>query len=389
MTMSLSRCSRDCAARRRTQLSVRSKHARRCQLGARRTGAPGKMCAVRRVLHILPHRGGGGETYIDLLMGLDGYAHARAPLSAGRTPASAAASLPLRWPRLLRAARDADIVHSHGDVASTLVLALPHGRPLVVTTHGLHFLRRATGVRLAVAQRSMRAVAGRAARVLCTSQAEHDELAELLGAALAPRLVVARNGVAASMPRDGEQRAAIRAQLGLADGDVTALFLGELSARKAPLLAAEAARRAGSDGAPIVLLVAGDGPQAGELHAQASAAVRPLGFRDDSARLLAAADVFVLPSSREGLSFAVLEAMANGLAIVVADGPGNPEAVGDAGVVVAAGDVDAFASALRRLAQDRGERERLGAAARERARSVFSIERMLGAVAAAYADALR
>ncbi len=99
-----------------------------------------------------------------------------------------------------------------------------------------------------------------------------------------------------------------------------------------------------------MLLVAGDGPQADEVAGLASRAIRPLGFRRDVDRLLVAADIFVLPSTREGLSFAVLEAMAQGLALVVSDGPGNPEAVGDSGIVVPAGDVDAWAAALAALA---------------------------------------
>jgi glycosyltransferase involved in cell wall biosynthesis len=349
----------------------------------------GKIAAMARVLHILPHRGGGGETYIDLLAGIDGFTHSRAPLSAGRTPLSAAASIPLRWPRVALAARRADLVHAHGDVAAVLALPLLRARPSVVTTHGLHFLRRATGARRVVFERAMRAVAGSAARVVCTSQAEAGELAALLGAGLAERLVVVRNGVALPAPVTAQARAATRAELGLGDGDVGVLFLGELSERKGVLVAVAAARAAAGDGAPVVLLVAGDGPQAAEVGAQASAAVRPLGFRADPERLLAACDVFVLPSEREGLSFAVLEAMAAGLAIVVADGPGNPEAVGDAGVVARAGDVGALAAALGALALDPGRRAALGAAARERARVEFGLDRMLAGVAGAYADALR
>jgi glycosyltransferase involved in cell wall biosynthesis len=346
------------------------------------------MAVIARVLHILPHRGGGGETYVDLLMGIEGFEHARAPLSSGRTPASAAASIPLRWRQLALAARRADLVHAHGDVAAMIALPLLRAHPAVVTTHGLHFLRRATGARRAVAQRALRAVAGSATRVLCTSQAEHDELAALLGQARAARLAVVRNGVASPSSVAPAERAATRAELGLAAGDVAALFLGELEPRKAPLVAVEAARRAAAGGAPLVLLVAGDGPQAGLVRARASPAVRPLGFRGDPDRLLAAADIFVLASEREGLSFAVLEAMASGLAIVVADGPGNPEAVGAAGVVVPAGDVRALTAALRSLALSPAERARLGAAARERARTEFGLEAMLAGVAAAYAAAL-
>lgn len=346
------------------------------------------MVTVTRVLHILPHRGGGGETYIDMLEDLAGFEHGRAPLSAGRTPATGALSIPRNWPAIARAARRADLVHAHGDVAAALALPLLRARPSVVTTHGLHFLRRAMGVRLAVAQGAIRAVVGSTAQVLCTSHAERDELAELLRPALRERLTVVHNGIAAVEPVSEQERAAIRAELGLQPADVAALFLGELEPRKAPLIAVEAASRTAAEGAPLVLLVAGDGPQTAAVRARASPAIRALGFRDDPGRLLAAADVFVLPSEREGLSFAVLEAMAHGLAIVVADGPGNPEAVGEAGIVVAAGDVEALAAALRELTLDAALRARLGSAARDRARHAFGTRRMLDVVAAAYAVAL-
>lgn len=343
---------------------------------------------MARVLHILPHRGGGAETYVDALDGLAGIDHERVALSRGRTPLSAALSLPAGYPAIARTARRADLVHAHGDVAAVLALALLRTRPSVVTTHGLHFLRRSRGARRAAVVVALRAVARSAACVLCTSEAERDELSELLGPAYARRLRTVHNGIAPPPPVDPAARAVVREQLGLADRDVAALFLGELEARKGPLVAVAAARRAASAGAPLVLLVAGDGPQADAVRASASSVIRPLGFRRDPLRLLAAADIFVLPSEREGLSFAVLEALGHGLAMVVSDGPGNPEAVGDAGIVVPAGDVGAFASALGALAGDHARRARLGAAARERVRTSFGVEQMLAGVADAYELAL-
>ncbi|MBW3652705.1 MAG: 2-C-methyl-D-erythritol 2,4-cyclodiphosphate synthase [Actinobacteria bacterium] len=177
---------------------------------------------MARVLHILPHRGGGAETYIDALEEIAGLEHRRVALSRGRTPLSAAFSLPAGYPSIARAARDADLVHAHGDVAAMLALALLRARPSVVTTHGLHFLRRSTGARRAAVVAALRAVAHSAAWVLCTSQAEHDELAELLGAPSAQRLRTVHNGIAPPPPVDAATRAAVRDQLGLTDGDVAA-----------------------------------------------------------------------------------------------------------------------------------------------------------------------
>ena len=138
----------------------------------------------------------------------------------------------------------------------------------------------------------------------------------------------------------------------------------------------------------MVLLVAGDGPLAGEVAARSGPAVRPLGHRADPERLLTAADVLLLPSSREGLAMAALEAMAHGVATVVSDGPGNPEAVGHAGVVAPVGDVAAWTDVLVELAGDRDERARLGRAARARVAAEFGVERFRAGVAAAYDAAL-
>jgi glycosyltransferase involved in cell wall biosynthesis len=323
------------------------------------------------VLHVLPHRGGGAETYIDLLEALPGTTHERFALSTSRRPRGAARSIPGRYPALVRAAREADIVHVHGDAAAILSLPL---RPEVITTHGLHLVRR-TGR----AVRAAFTAAVAASRVtLCTSRVEYDELRVLLPARLHSRLDVVVNGIA--LPDMGA-RAAARAALGLADSDVAGLFLGELSERKDPLTAARAAQAAGP---PFVLLVAGSGPLEGELRALG---VRVLGYRDDPDTLLAAADVFVLPSRREGLSFAVLEAMGHGLAMVVADGPGNPEAVGETGRILPAGDVHAFAAAFRELAADTTARAALGQAARDRVATEFTVERLRAGVAAAYTRA--
>ncbi len=339
------------------------------------------------VLHVLPHRGGGAETYLDLLEGLEGFEQERVALSAARSPLRAAPSIAAQWPRIALRARRASVVHAHGDAAAILALPLLGRRPSVWTTHGLHLLRRAQGPAARAVVAGARAAVARTSVTLCCSAAERSELSALVPPALHSRLAVVPNGIAPISP-DAGLRAAARAELGLAPGVAAALFLGQLEERKDPLTAVRAARSAVSGGAPLELLVAGEGPLAAQVHDAAGPGVRALGFRSDPERLLAAADIFVLPSRREGISFAVLEAMGHGLAMVVADGPGNPEAVGDAGIVLPAGDVDAFAAALGGLAREPERRAALGAAARERVAGEFTVGRLREGVRAAYEAAL-
>ena len=82
-----------------------------------------------------------------------------------------------------------------------------------------------------------------------------------------------------------------------------------------------------------------------------------------------AADLFVLPSYQEGMSIALLEAMASGLPVVVTEAGGTPELVtrGLNGEIVPWGDVEALARALTALVEDDAARARMGAASRQRA----------------------
>src|SRR5690606_20106659 len=100
-------------------------------------------------------------------------------------------------------------------------------------------------------------------------------------------------------------------------------------------------------------VVAGDGPERQRLESQAATAgvqddVRFLGNRSDIPRLLAAADIFVLPSLWEGLPLAVLEAMASGLPPVVTRVGGNAEIIedGKSGLLVPPADTQALAESL-------------------------------------------
>lgn len=343
---------------------------------------------MRKVLHVLPHRGGGAETYIDLLERLPGYAHARVPLSVTRSRLAGVPSVASRLGLVRRLAADAEIVHLHGDMAAMLAARTLRGRPLVITSHGLHRLRRSTGLAGLLVRRRLAGAVAASARTICIAADEVRDLRAALPPSLHGRLALVPNGVPLPAPRTEEGRRRARRELQLPEDGVVALFVGQLEERKDPLGAIDAVEEARRRGAPLTLLLAGSGPLEARVRARHGAAARALGHRDDLDRLYAAADLFLLPSHREGMSFALLEAMAHGLAPLVADGTGNRETVGAAGVVFAPGDRAALAARLTELAADGERRAALGAAARERVERQLSLERFLAGTRAQYEAAL-
>jgi glycosyltransferase involved in cell wall biosynthesis len=307
---------------------------------------------------------------------MEGYRFERVFLAGASKPSEAARAMPRTYWNIFRSA---DLLHVHGEVAAAICLLALGARTSVVTLHGLHLLRRSSGVKHLAAETNLRVVTRAANRTICVSRAEREEARMLLGERQEGRLAVIQNGVELPAPPTSVEREAARAELGVAPSAVAGIYLGSLDPHKEVLTAARAAIEAGRDGLPVVLLVAGDGPQRAELERLAadSGAVRQLGYRRDIGRILAAGDFFVLPSLREGLSFSLLEAMALALPPVVSDAPGNPEAVGEAGIVVSRGDVAGFAAAFRRLAASSGAREQLGEAARERVSRLFRRDEMV------------
>jgi glycosyltransferase involved in cell wall biosynthesis len=107
--------------------------------------------------------------------------------------------------------------------------------------------------------------------------------------------------------------------------------------------------------------------------------------RDDVERVMAAADVFVLPSTKEGFSNALIEAMASGLAIVATRVGGNDEAVRDRqdGLLIEPLEPDQLLLAGERLLTDAALRRRLARSARERAKE-FSLDKMIEKIEALY-----
>jgi glycosyltransferase involved in cell wall biosynthesis len=138
-------------------------------------------------------------------------------------------------------------------------------------------------------------------------------------------------------------------------------------------------------------LIVGGGPQRRELEETAHAyrlddKVRFLGHRDDVPRLLAAADLLVLPSKYEGLPNIVLEAMRFRKPVVATAAPGTTELVvdGQTGRLVPVGNPQALAAALRAVLNDPAEAHRLGEAGRARVETRFTAAAMIDQFARLY-----
>jgi glycosyltransferase involved in cell wall biosynthesis len=141
------------------------------------------------------------------------------------------------------------------------------------------------------------------------------------------------------------------------------------------------------------LVIIGDGEERAALMSLAqdlgiAEAVVWTGFRQDIPRLLAAMDVFVQPSSNEGLSLSILEAMAAAKPVVITDVGGAREAVSDkeTGLLVQPGSVEDLAKAMDSLLVDSSHGVTLGLAARESVSRQFGAARMAADYGEVYAD---
>lgn len=297
----------------------------------------------------------------------------------------------LRLARLMKARR-IDVVNGHnpsGALYGTLAARLA-GVPVALRTeHSIHYPGR--GSRLYGPVEGL--LTRLADRVICVCEAARASHAGRF-ASLADRFVTVPNGIAATAA-PVRPRVETRAALGLAPDQPVALTVGSLTPQKSQdvLLRAMAAARARAPGA--VLLVAGEGRLREPLLALHAAlglgeSVRFLGARTDVPDLMEACDVFVLSSSREGLSVTLLEAMRAARPAIATAVGGNAEAVADGatGRIVPVGDVEAMAGALAELLGDGARRAAFGAAGRERWRERFTAERMVGATEALYREAL-
>ena len=307
----------------------------------------------------------------------------------------------LRLARLIRRVRP-HILHTHtakaGAVGRLAALVAGDARPPIVvhTFHG-HVLRgyfdpvRTAGFRLLE-----RWLARSTTALVAVSPQVRDDLVSL-GVAPRERFAVVRLGI------ELEQRVAVerngrgesRRILGIGPDRFAVGWIGRMTGVKRTDDVLRAFRRLRDRGVEACLCMIGDGPDrpAVERRAHELGIMRDtlfLGYQEEVAPFYAAFDAMILPSINEGTPVSAIEALAAGRPVVATRVGGVPDVVrdGEDGFLVEAGDVDALAERLARLASDPELRERLGAAGRARVVPRYSVERLVDDVDRLYRSLL-
>jgi glycosyltransferase involved in cell wall biosynthesis len=287
-----------------------------------------------------------------------------------------------------------DLVHAHQYTPFfyALTARLCYRRPPVLfTEHGRHFPdyprpKRKVANRLLLERRD---------RVVGVGHSVRHALIDNEGIP-GGRVQVIYNGVDLSPFANGVHgRSTVRQEMGVGPEDLVILQVARLDPIKDHATAVRALEQVLPHRPNARLVFVGEGPQRAEIEAFVrqrglEGQVRLMGLRTDVARLLPAADVFLLTSVSEGIPLTLIEAMAARLPVVATRVGGVAETVEDGrtGLLAEAGDAAALAERILRLAGDRALAVEMGRLGRERALALFSESQMHAGYSQLYRDML-
>lgn len=304
-------------------------------------------------------------------------------------------STPLHLTRLATPVlAEADVLHLHEFRTLENVLLTPLaqrlGVPMVLSPHGT--LAHGTGrsrLKQAWDKWLSPALGGRIAQVIALNEAERTD-AQALWAGFWRRehpteFHVIPNGVDAQAFATLPDPAPLRARLGIAADERVLLYMGRLHPRKGADVLARAFLRANLPRVRLVIAGADDGLGA-ELARLADARVQLAGFLAGEERLqaLAMAHAFALPARGEGMSIAVLEALAAGVPVLISPECYLPDVAEVGAGVVCAPSEEALASALPRFFTDDATHARMATAARALVAARYTWQRVLDALDGVY-----
>ena len=253
----------------------------------------------------------------------------------------------------LLASEHFDIVHCHTPMGGVLarIACAPYrkqGLKVIYTAHGFHFFRGAPRKNWLIYYPIEKELS-RVTDTLVTITREDYALAR--GSFFAGQTCYVP-GVGVDLERFQDvyvDRDEKRRGLGIAPSDILLLSVGELNTNKNHRVVIQALGRLWNSHIHYVIAGTGDqGDALKQLAAECGVNLRLLGYRSDVPELLKAADIYALPSLREGLNVSLMEAMASGLPCICGDIRGNQDLIDDGkgGYRVPSADVSAWAAAI-------------------------------------------
>lgn len=284
-----------------------------------------------------------------------------------------------------------DLVHAHGTRANSNVFRAARSlkKPLAYTIHGWSFhvdqpflvkKIRVAGEKLLVSRSNLNISVS-----LSNQKTGKDTITGF-------QSVVINNGIDQQKFNADGQYADIRKELNIPANAVLSLFLARFTGHKQPLVLLKAFEQALKENPELYLLMVGDGDQkaeALEMVAKAGIGNRVIfqHFRQDVPAVLAAADIFILPSLWEGLPIGLLEAMSMGKAIIASNVDGTTDIIehNKNGYLIELADMEtALPAAIISMSANESRRKELGKAAKETVKYNFNAADMTRKIEAEY-----
>lgn len=267
--------------------------------------------------------------------------------------------------------KNIDIIHAHGTRANSNILwaARSLGIPVIYTVHGWSFHPDQKTFTRRIRILGEKYLTSKSSLNISVSSSNQQTGKEVIPGFDS---VVINNGIDHQKFNPERELKNIRAELSIPSQAVLAVFIARFTGHKQPLTLIRSFAKALGSNPELFLLMVGDGDQ----KVEALSLVDELGigtrvrfesFRQDVPDVLAAADLFILPSLWEGLPIGLLEAMSMGKAIIASEVDGTREIInhGINGLLVKTANLEAdLADAIVALSRDREQRNQLAAEAR-------------------------
>lgn len=252
-----------------------------------------------------------------------------------------------------------DLIHCMQPVGGVMgrMVAKKFNIPCLYTAHGFHFYKGAP-IQNRLIYKTIEKFFAKYTDMLVTMNQEDYEASKTMKAKNTYKI----NGIGVDLTKykkdESFDRNEFRKSLGLAEDDYVLVSVGELNKNKNTLMLVDVLNKIKNE--KVKYLICGEGPLKEEYEEKIKEfgledRVRLLGFRRDIPNILNAADLYLMPSFREGLSKAMMEAMAYGLPVVGSKIRGNVDLIGEneGGILVAPDDEEAFTKAIEQLSQDK------------------------------------